>query len=263
MANEIRYQDVVATLEENVGYQGERYDSKFTRFLDSVNWYCAKKAGATTWCCILVDYAIAVNKGDLSYEQARVITCEPANHSVNYGAGVKEKAQYFKNAGRWISSSKNATTGDQIFLNGLNHVGTIVGWDGAYFIYIDGSTTYNGKPYSVGKKRISFGASNIDGFGRPDWYKYQTPDPAPTPTPTTKIITVELPVLKLGSKGGEVLTIQMLLNEIGFTGKDGKRLTLDGNYGENVKYAVTNYQKARGLTADGICGYDTWNRILK
>ena len=263
MANEIKYQDVVATLEAEVGYQGQHYNSKYTEFLDSVNWYCAKKAGATTWCCILADYAIAVNKGNLSYEQARVITCEPANSSVNYGAGVKEKAQYFKSAGRWISKAKDATTGDQIFLNGLNHLGTVVGWDGSYLFYIDGSTTYNGKPYSVGKKKISFGANNIDGFGRPDWYKYQTTDPTPAPTPDTKIVSVELPILSLGSQGGEVLTIQMLLNEIGFTGKDGKRLAYDRYYGENVQYAVTNYQKSRGLTVDGICGYETWNRILK
>ena len=89
------------------------------------------------------------------------------------------------------------------------------------------------------------------------------PQPTPTPQPGVKSITVELPVLSLGSQGGEVLTIQMLLNEIGFTGKDGKRLTYDRIYGENVKYAVTNYQKARGLTVDGICGFETWNRILK
>ena len=89
------------------------------------------------------------------------------------------------------------------------------------------------------------------------------PQPTPTPQPTEKSISVDLPVLSLGSEGGEVLTIQMLLNEIGFTGKNGKRLTYDRIYGENVQYAVTNYQKARGLTVDGICGYETWNRILK
>ena len=55
---EISYKDVVKTLEAEVGYQGQRYNSKFTEFLDSVNWYNYKKAGATTWCCILADYAI-------------------------------------------------------------------------------------------------------------------------------------------------------------------------------------------------------------
>ena len=88
-------------------------------------------------------------------------------------------------------------------------------------------------------------------------------EPVVVPEPSVNTVKIELPILSLGSQGGEVLTIQMLLNEIGFTGKDGKRLTYDRIYGENVKYAVTNYQKARGLTVDGVCGYETWNRILK
>lgn len=186
---EISYKDVVKTLEAEVGYQGQHYNSKYTQFLDSINWYNYKKAGACTWCCILVDWAIAVNKGALSYEQARQITCEPANHNNNCGAGVKEKAAYFKQAGRWISKAKDATTGDQIFLNGLKHVGTVTGWDSTGLFYIDGSTTYNGKPYSVGKKHIPFNSSKIDGFGRPNWYKYQDSKPTPQPTPapaTTK-----------------------------------------------------------------------------
>ena len=94
-------------------------------------------------------------------------------------------------------------------------------------------------------------------------YNVYGAEPSTDPIPDTNKVNIELPVLSVGSQGGEVLTIQMLLNEIGFTGKDGKRLTYDRIYGENVKYAVTNYQKARGLTVDGICGFETWNRILK
>ena len=181
---EISYKDVVKTLEAEVGYQGQHYNSKYTQFLDSINWYNYKKAGACTWCCILCDYAIAVNKGSLTYEQARQVACEPANHNYNVGAGVKEKAQLFKEAKRWISKAKDATTGDQIFLNGLKHVGTVVGWDSTGLFYIDGSTTYEGKPYSVGKKHIPFNSSKIDGFGRPNWYKFQDSNPTPAPQPT-------------------------------------------------------------------------------
>lgn len=183
MANEISYKAVKETLLNEVGYQGQHYNSKYTEFLDSISWYNYMKAGACTWCCILADYAIAVNKGDLSYEQARQVTCEPANHSSNCGAGVKEKAQYFKSSGRWISSSKDATTGDQIFLDSLNHVGTVVDWDKTGLIVVDGSTTYEGKPYSVGKKHIPFKSNRIVGFGRPDWYKYQTVETKPDPKP--------------------------------------------------------------------------------
>lgn len=187
MANEISYKAVRDTLLAEVGYQGSKKNSKYTEFLDSIQWYNYSKKNACTWCCILADYAIAVNKGNLSYEQARVITCEPADHSANTGAGVSFKAQFFKNAGRWISKSdyKNATTADQIFLDDLNHVGTIVDWDKTGFIVVDGSTTYDGKPNSVGKKHIPYKSNRIVGFGRPDWYKYQTSDnTAPDPKPS-------------------------------------------------------------------------------
>ena len=180
MANEIKYQDVVATLESLVGNQYSHYNSMMTEYLDSINWYAQKKAGETTWCCILNDYAIAVNRGNLSVDQARVIACEPVP---NYGAGVKEKIGYFKQRGRWFTDPSKATTGDQIFLNGEKHTGTITSWDSSGFWYVDGSTTYNGKPYSVGKKHLSFKASKIDGFGRPDWYHYQTEDMPTTTTP--------------------------------------------------------------------------------
>ena len=266
MANEINPKTVISSSLAEVGYQGEHYNSKFTKFLDSINWYNYKKAGACTWCCIANDYFVAINKGTLSYEQARQVVCEPANHAYNVGAGAKEKAQLYKSAGRWIGEAKNCTTGDEIFFyktgtKEIGHVGRVVDWDSKYLYTVEGSTTYNGKPYSFGKKQYSFRDSKIAGFGRPDWYKFQTPDP--TPTPSQKTVTVELHVLSLGDKGGEVYTLQILLNEIGFRGKDGKRLTYDMIFGANVEYALKNYQKSRGLEPTGICDYETWNRILK
>lgn len=39
-------------------------------------------------------------------------------------------------------------------------------------------------------------------------------------------------------------------------------LTVDGIYGTNTKKAVTAYQTAANLTADGICGPKTWNMLI-
>lgn len=191
MANEINPRAVADASLAEVGYQGSKYDSKFTRFLDSVNWYCAAKAGATTWCCIADDYFVAICKGDLSYDQARQIVCEPANSKINYGAGVKEKVGYYKEAGRFIPANQvsRATTGDEVFFyksgsNEPGHVGRLVDWDSKYIYTVEGSTTYDGKSNCLGKKSYPFKSSRIYGFGRPDWYKYQRADaPAPAPDP--------------------------------------------------------------------------------
>lgn len=171
------YKLVTQTAISFIGYQGEAKNSMFTEFLDSIQWYNGIKANACTWCAIFYDYCIAINAGSLSYAQARQIVCEPADNRNNTGAGCVQKADMYKAAGRWITSASKATSGDQIFFknsDGIYHTGMIVDWDSSGFWVVEGSTTYNGKPHSVGKKHYAFNDSKIAGFGRPDWYKFDT-----------------------------------------------------------------------------------------
>ena len=76
-------------------------------------------------------------------------------------------------------------------------------------------------------------------------------------------VNIELTVLRKGSEGEEVKTLQTLLNAKGYKGKDGKVLSVDGDFGSNTDYAVRAFQKAKGLSVDGICGANTWNKLLK
>lgn len=75
--------------------------------------------------------------------------------------------------------------------------------------------------------------------------------------------TVELSVLKKGSKGAEVKNLQILLKAKGYKGADKKVLELDGSFGGNTDFAVRAFQKAEKLTIDGCVGGQTWSRILK
>jgi hypothetical protein len=54
-------------------------------------------------------------------------------------------------------------------------------------------------------------------------------------------------VLKLGSKGPGVVTLQEFL-----------KITTDGDFGPKTQSAVKSWQKAHGLLADGIVGRNTW-----
>ena len=83
-----------------------------------------------------------------------------------------------------------------------------------------------------------------------------------TSTSTEKIITVELPQIRKGSKREEVKTLQRLLNVLGYRDKNGKELVVDGDFGTNTDYAVRNFQDAEGLVVDGIVGKDTWRKLL-
>lgn len=76
-------------------------------------------------------------------------------------------------------------------------------------------------------------------------------------------VNIELTVLRNGSKGEQVKTLQRILNALGYKGKNGKTLTVDGIFGTNCEYAVKAFQKAKGLSADGIVGTNTWNALLK
>lgn len=130
-----------------------------------------------------------------------------------------------------------------------NHMGVIVDNDG---------TVVEAKGHAYGT--ITSKASSWGYWGKSNLINYES-QPQPTPTPST--VDINLPVLVKGSQGGEVLTIQMLLNEIGFRDQSGKRLEYDRIFGDKTQYALTQYQKARGLTVTGICDFETWNRILK
>jgi hypothetical protein len=76
-------------------------------------------------------------------------------------------------------------------------------------------------------------------------------------------VTIELSVLRKGSKGDEVKTLQRLLKALGYKGSDGKALAIDGDHGDNTSYALRTYQKSKGLTVDGICGKNSWTALLK
>jgi len=76
-----------------------------------------------------------------------------------------------------------------------------------------------------------------------------------TPQPEGGVITMN--TLKNGSRGTQVKVLQWLLNEGGYDCG-----TADGIFGKKTLAAVKAYQKAEGLAVDGICGKNTWTKIL-
>jgi peptidoglycan hydrolase-like protein with peptidoglycan-binding domain len=70
-------------------------------------------------------------------------------------------------------------------------------------------------------------------------------------------VSIELTVLKIGSKGKQVKTLQRLLNAF------GHKLSVDGIFGNNTYSALRSYQKSYKLEVDGICGGQSWKSLLK
>jgi peptidoglycan hydrolase-like protein with peptidoglycan-binding domain len=73
-------------------------------------------------------------------------------------------------------------------------------------------------------------------------------------TPAT---TVNRPTLQLGSEGAVVSELQATLKLLGYYTD-----TVDGVYRESTASAVSYFQQAAGLNADGIAGPATWSRLF-
>lgn len=74
---------------------------------------------------------------------------------------------------------------------------------------------------------------------------------------TVKTTTIEVPILKKGSKGATVKTLQQILTAKGYDTQG-----VDGSFGANTEKALKKYQTANKLTVDGSCGKNTWTALL-
>ena len=87
------------------------------------------------------------------------------------------------------------------------------------------------------------------------------PEPEPTPEPTPAPVpeeSADIPSsLSIGSTGGGVVKLQRKLTELGFYYGE-----IDGSYGQHTAGAVSRYQSANGLYADGYAGPITLAKLF-
>ena len=81
----------------------------------------------------------------------------------------------------------------------------------------------------------------------PDKVTARTPDPSDP---------AQVKELRYNSVGDEVKRLQARLTELGYYHGD-----TDGLFYDETKKAVTAFQEANGLTADGIVGEKTWEKL--
>lgn len=183
-------------------------------------------------------------------------------------ANVGELARWAEAQG-WRVSTPQA--GD-IFVEGANaHTGFVDEVLGnGYFLTVEGNYGHvkatkeqakNGTGASfegIGYRKAAYG--NFKFYHPP--YDGTTPAPAPTPTKITVTLNVEELSKAKQSTGALVKTVQRICYAYGFTGNDGRPLTIDGDFGANTDGAVRKLQKHLGLGVDGIVGKDTWTAML-
>lgn len=65
------------------------------------------------------------------------------------------------------------------------------------------------------------------------------------------------PLVKRGSRGNVTRLLQEKLNTLGYSTNG-----IDGIYGQGTVNAVSKFQRDNGLSADGVCGRNTWEKVI-
>lgn len=180
--------------------------------------------------------------------------------------GVEEQIKLFKAKGIWIEDGKITPEPGYIICYNwddktqpndgyADHIGIVetVDKQAKTITVIEGNINGN-----VGRRTIAIGWGCIRGYAAP---KYG----AETATKTVKTYSIKLQKLKKGSSGEQVKTVQRLLAQMGYKGKDGKTLTVDGDFGANTEYALEQFQREKGFVPKvryGICASATWKLLL-
>lgn len=247
---------LVAWCNDQVGYTegANNYNKYAPKWTEAGGW----NAQNQPWCDIFVDCAFIESFG-LDY--ASRLTYQPKG---GFSALCSASTNFYKNNGAWFSTP---AVGDQVFFyvsGGINHTGIVVGVSGGVVTTVEGNSSD-----AVRRNSYQVTSSYIAGFGRPNWNIFDDggePDPEPSPSPEpeppktpTCSVTLNLPVIQYGDCSMWVKLMQTALIGRGFNvGWYGA----DGEYGQQTKIGLYEFQKKMGLDTDCVAGEQTWKALL-
>lgn len=242
-------------LDNRDGNAGDGNYTKYARDLDAVPGFYNGKKNGYAWCDVFVDWCFVQAYG---VAKAKKLLNHP-NKSL--GASCRYSASYYKIAGRFYT--RHPQPGDQIFFcsgSTVTHTGLVYKVDSKKVYTVEGNTSGTAGVVANGggvfRKSYSLTHSKIYGYGRPAYDDEKDATTTPSVQGGTKV-TITLNILRKGSKGGSVRALQILLNGMGYSCG-----AADGDFGSKTTAAVKRFQKANGLTQDGVVGTDTWSAIL-
>ena len=224
--------------------------TKYARDLWQAGYYNGNKNGYA-WCDVFVDWCFYKAFGKT---EGQLVECQTGT----LGAACPYSAGYYKALGRYDRTPK---LGDQVFFQQsgeLVHTGIVVGVNGSTISCVEGNAGNMVKQTSY-----SLSNSYVAGFGHPRY----TEAPAPTPAYTYGAEqTVKVHLLKSGSYGPEVKTLQRILYARNIRDDAGREIAVDGSFGTSTRQAVVKLQKSLFPTSsaewDGEVGARTWAAML-
>ena len=241
-----------SNLDSKTANSGNKNFTKYGRDLFNAGFFNGNKNGFD-WCAQFPTWC-AWKLTDKDKAKAEYILCVGGALSAGCGFALK----YYKQAGRF---DHNPKVGDQIFFKYSNdystadHTGIVVRVTDSLIETVEGNSGNE-----VRRKVYQLNDKTIIGYGHP---RYDA-EPKKAIAKEVKTVDISMPVLRRGSSGNAVKTLQRLLRQLEYVNLDGKALIIvDGHFGSNTESAVKRYQKNRGSkNPDGIVGEWTWNKLL-
>lgn len=240
-----------SNLDSKTANSGSKNFTKYGRDLFNAGFFNGNKNGFD-WCAQFPTWCVWKLTGK-NKAKAEYILCVGGGLSAGCGFALK----YYKQAGRF---DHNPKVGDQIFFKYSNddstadHTGIVVRVTDKLVETIEGNSGNE-----VKRKVYQRNDKTIIGYGHP---RYDA-EPEKTVIKEVKTVQVELPILRKGSAGEAVKTLQRLLRQLQYVNTDGKTLIIvDGHFGSNTDAAVKRWQKKHLDGADGVVGVKTWNKLL-
>ena len=210
--------------------------------------YTSEYGIVTAWCVIFVWWVFKhCNASKIFYDGGKVCSCTTLMN-------------WAKKKGLWVTTGYKP--GDLLIYDWNKdgkpeHIGICTKVSGSSVEAIEGNTSINNNSNGGQVMTRARHTSQILGAVRP---KYANANNAKSGGDKCMI---ELSVLSVGSKGEQVKAVQRLLKSMGYRGANNTALSIDGDFGNNTKIALVAFQKAKGLTADGVCGSKTWSKLIK
>ena len=253
--SEIGYHEKASNsnLDNKTANSGKGNYTKYGRDLFNAGFFNGNKNGFD-WCAQFPTWCAWKLTGK-NKAKAEYLLCVAGTLSAGCGFALK----YYKQAGRFDNNPK---VGDQIFFKYSNddstadHTGIVVRVTDKLVETIEGNSGNE-----VRHKVYQLNDKTIIGYGHPR-YDAETATKAPAKE-GAKTVKIEMPILRKGSTGDAVKTLQRLLRQLQYVNTDGKTLLIvDGNFGSNTEAAVKRYQQKHLNGVDGIVGIKTWNKLL-
>lgn len=184
---------------------------------------------------------------------------------------------YCPTLGSLFTKYANPQVGDIVIFyrsGRFSHTGIVTSVSGDKFTTIEGNTSGASGivPNGGGVCAKSYYNSQLPGtkFCRPDWSivadgsATSGTTSGTTTTSTGGTCEVKLKSFVKGNSDPQIKTIQRLLNALGYKGRDGKALTVDGDFGANTEYAAEQFQTATGIKVNnpGTVGEKTWTALV-